>query len=239
MPKDIKESQNYEMQKKQQRNSIDTMEDSNKTSVETTSVGVQVNLPVTKASSMGSPSLARKLAHLAAEPEEIDLERHLIRNTKNNYESKTLPRRRNSNTDMTSHKAASEAKPAPLRRGFTHDQMLGLNAKTNPAWREELNKIRSQRPIKISELIGNFEGSTAAEAAASEAAELGALKAKRRNSLQINLDPITLSDLEDVEAKRKKELALLKVQRRKSTPTLLTSTIESLKIGHDLKDQVK
>ena len=71
---------------------------------ETASVGIQVNLIQAAALptpnppgspsvniSASSPSLARKLANLAQEPEEISLERHLLRNNKSSYESKTLP----------------------------------------------------------------------------------------------------------------------------------------------------
>ena len=105
--------------------------------------------------SQSSPRLNKKLAHLAQEPEEINLERHLLRNNKSNYESKTLPRRKSSNDVARLMKQSSmEEKPAPFRRGYTHDQMLGLDQKSTPAWREEINKIRSQKPFKISELIG-------------------------------------------------------------------------------------
>ena len=86
---------------------------------ETNSVGVQVNLlqaaaltsqpssPLPTPSVAGSspaatasPSLARRLAHIAREPEEMNLDRHLLLNCKSNYESKTLPRRK-SNNDVT------------------------------------------------------------------------------------------------------------------------------------------
>ena len=155
VPKDIKESRNYEKKKQtKKRNSKlfdtnpleqeilalkaannsakeDTKTDSNKQVKETNSVGVQVNLiqaaalssqpsspvPTSTASpsasataavvtsmpstmSTASPSLARKLAHLAKDPEEINLDRHLLLNLKSNFESKTLPRRK-SNNDVT------------------------------------------------------------------------------------------------------------------------------------------
>ena len=111
---------------------------------------------ISSAQSQSSPRLTKKLAHLAhQEPEEINLERHLLRNNKSNYESKTLPRRKSSNDVARLMKQSSmEEKPAPFRRGYTHDQMLGLDQKSTPAWREEINKIRSQKPFKISELIG-------------------------------------------------------------------------------------
>lgn len=144
MPKDIKESRNYEKKKQtKKRNSKlydhtnpleqeilalkaannnsakeDTKTDSNKQVKETNSVGVQVNLiqaaaltsqpssPVPTSTVAGSspaaasPSLARRLAHIAREPEEMNLDRHLLLNLKSNYESKTLPRRK-SNNDVT------------------------------------------------------------------------------------------------------------------------------------------
>ena len=144
MPKDIKESRNYEKKKQtKKRNSKlydhtnpleqeilalkaannnsakeDTKTDSNKQVKETNSVGVQVNLiqaaaltsqpssPVPTSIVAGSspaaasPSLARRLAHIAREPEEMNLDRHLLLNLKSNYESKTLPRRK-SNNDVT------------------------------------------------------------------------------------------------------------------------------------------
>ena len=50
-----------------------------------------------------------------------------------------------------------EEKPAPLRRGYTHDHMLGMDQKSNPAWVDELNKIRTLKPIRITELIGTFD----------------------------------------------------------------------------------
>ena len=144
MPKDIKESRNYEKKKQtKKRNSKlydhtnpleqeilalkaannnsakeDTKTDSNKKVKETNSVGVQVNLiqaaaltsqpsspvptSIVAGSSPGaaSPSLAQRLAHIAREPEEMNLDRHLLLNLKSNYESKTLPRRK-SNNDVT------------------------------------------------------------------------------------------------------------------------------------------
>ena len=144
MPKDIKESRNYEKKKQtKKRNSKfydhtnpleqeilalkaannnstkeDTKTDSNKQVKETNSVGVQVNLIqaaalttqpsspvptstiVSSSPAAASPSLARRLAHIAREPEEMNLDRHLLLNLKSNYESKTLPRRK-SNNDVT------------------------------------------------------------------------------------------------------------------------------------------
>jgi hypothetical protein len=257
--KDIKESQNYEKQK-QTRNSrlfdninnpldheLLQQKDSNKQNnvetvmKETASVGVQVNLMM---KTLSSPSLARKLARLAQEPEEMNLERHLLRNTKNNYESKTLPRRRSNNDVVKLTKQSSvEEKPAPLRRGFTHDQMLGQQDQgSSHAWRDELKKFRTKTPLRVSELIGTFDrrgsdaGGTEGGPSAMDA-DMAALKQRRRGSLQIHLDPTAMGQLAKAaeEAKRKRD-ALVKSQRRKSTSTLLTSTIEGLKISDQIAD---
>ena len=223
---------------------------------ETASVGIQVNLIQAAALptpnppgspsvniSASSPSLARKLANLAQEPEEISLERHLLRNNKSSYESKTLPRRKSSNDVSRLMKQSSmEEKPAPLRRGYTHDQMLGMDQKSNPAWREELNKIRSQKPFKISELIGTFDKRPDDNVNSEESAkDLAALKQQRRGSLQIQFGPgDTLGQLakaaEDLE---KKKEAMLKTQRRKSTPTLLSNNLETMKIQDQIVDILK
>ena len=76
--------------------------------------------------SAASPRLTRKLANLAREPEEMKIDLHLIRNNKQNYESKTLPRRKSNNDVSKLMKQSSvEEKPAQLRRGYTHDALLG------------------------------------------------------------------------------------------------------------------
>ena len=79
---------------------------------------------------------------------------------------------------------------APLRRGYTHDHMLGMDQKSNPAWVDELKKIRTLKPMRINELIGRFDrrpSAPANEVVTSE--EMAFLKQKRRGSLQIHLDP--------------------------------------------------
>jgi len=270
VPKDIKESQNYEMKKQtlelaaaaNNRKSSSMVNKKNSNPLEqelqnlqhhktTNSVGIQVNLiqaaalqqqqPMTTSSMSSvspSPSLARKLARLAQEPEEMNLERHLLRNNKSNYESKTLPRRKSNNDVCKLMKQSSvEEKPAPLRRGYTHDHMLGQKT-CNPAWMDELNKIRSLKPIRITELIGTFDGklkSTAMEQA--EADNLKALKQKRRGSLQIQLDPSDIGKLAKAAEENK-----LKSQRRKSTPLLrnLEDQIDNiLNLEQEKKDHEK
>ena len=86
--------------------------------------------------------------------------------------------------------SSMEEKPAPLRRGYTHDHMLGMDQKSNPAWVDELKKIRTLKPMRITELIGRFDrrpSAPANEVVTSE--EMAFLKQKRRGSLQIHLDP--------------------------------------------------
>lgn len=234
VPKDIKESQNYELKKTKKLKSpleLDLLA----RKAETNSVGVQVNLiqaaalsspPPIMSSKLAqpSPSLARKLANLAAEPEENTLERHLLRNNKSNYESKTLPRRK-SNNDVTRllKQSSVEEKPAPLRRGYTHDAMLGLDKSNKAPWMDEINKIRTLKPIRITELIGTFDKRGPD---GSSAEDIAALKQQRRGSLQIHLDDIT-GQLATQPLTELKEVALLKSQRRKSTPSnvLLASSL--------------
>ena len=85
--------------------------------------------------------------------------------------------------------SSMEEKPAPLRRGYTHDHMLGRDQKSNPAWIDELNKIRTLKPIRITELIGTFDRRPSAPCEVATPEELALLKQKRRGSLQIHLDP--------------------------------------------------
>ena len=67
--------------------------------------------------------------------------------------------------------------------------------------------------------------------------ELAALKQKRRGSLQIHLDASEIGSLAKVaEEREKRKEALLKSQRRKSTPILISSNIESLKIEEQIEN---
>ena len=88
----------------------------------------------------------------------------------------------------------------------------------NPS--QELDKIRSQKPLRVSELIGTFNRR---EPVGDESdAEV---KQRRRASLNIQFDPtIIMSESEKAESK------WLKAQRRKSTSSLLSNNIENLKI---------
>ena len=66
------------------------------------------------------------------------------------------------------------------RRGFSHDYTLG-EEKQNYAWRQELDKIRSQKPLRVSELIGTFNRREPVSEDETEAA----VKQRRRASLNI------------------------------------------------------
>ena len=67
--------------------------------------------------------------------------------------------------------------------------------------------------------------------------ELAALKQKRRGSLQIHLDASEIGSLAKVaEEREKRKEALLKSQRRKSTPILISSNIDSLKIEEQINN---
>ena len=283
VPKDIKESQNYEKKKKQSTKKqrvnpleaeilalkAEDLEHSTQEIgpvKETISVGVQVNLiqaealpaptmslsvPTTPGGLTlvnSCPSLARKLAHLAQEPEEMNLDTFLMKNNKQNYESKTLPRRK-SNNDVTKlmKQSSVEEKPAPLRRGFTHDHMLGMDQKTNPAWMDEIKKIRSLKPIRISELIGTFDNKTPGimvpetDPTMDVEQDLALIKQKRRGSLQIHLEAGEIGQLANAAEQReaKRQEALLKSQRRKSTPSNLlsnSSNLEAFKIEDQIHD---
>jgi hypothetical protein len=87
---------------------------------------------------------------------------------------------------------------------FSHDSMLGdgeLGDKPNYAWREELAKFQSQKPLRVSTLIGAFDKSGNEEIGYQEvhkshsANDLEALKRKRRGSLQIQINESILKDL--------------------------------------------
>ena len=54
--------------------------------------------------------------------------------------------------------SVEESKERTLRRGYTHDALLGVDPKSNkPAWMTELKKIKSLKPNRVTELIGTFD----------------------------------------------------------------------------------
>ena len=95
--------------------------------------------------------------------------------------------------------------------------------KQSYAWRQELDKIRSQKPLRVSELIGTFNRREPVSEDETEAA----VKQRRRASLNIQFDPSSI--LTENENKTTNE-KWLKAQRRKSASSILSNNIENLKI---------
>ena len=95
--------------------------------------------------------------------------------------------------------------------------------KQSYAWRQELDKIRSQKPLRVSELIGTFNRREPVSEDETEAA----VKQRRRASLNIQFDPSSI--LAENENKTSNE-KWLKAQRRKSASSILSNNIENLKI---------
>ena len=97
--------------------------------------------------------------------------------------------------------------------------------KQSYAWRQELDKIRSQKPLRVSELIGTFNRREPVNEDESEAA----VKQRRRASLNIQFDPTSILAEAENENKSSNE-KWLKAQRRKSASSILSNNIENLKI---------
>lgn len=242
--KDLKESKNYEkkqhiinMSRSTSVDNIDKNPDAGPTNnkrsgsvKETASVGIQVNL----CKSMSSPSLLRKLTSVSMEigDGKQDPGDKTRTSTTKTFESQTLPRRKKEKEDNVVRD------DRPLKRGFTHDRMLGLDQRQNYAWREELNRFRhSQKPLRVSELIGTFDRRGSDDGVSSISPEMAEVKQRRRGSLQIQIDPAALGQLaktaEEAERKKRNEE---KLQRRKSTSSLLSNNIENLKIQEQIAD---
>merc|ERR1739845_122345 len=108
---------------------------------------------------------------------------------------------------------SSSTNKGDRKSSFTHDSMLGdgdIGDKPSYAWREELAKFQSQKPLRVSKLIGTFDKSGNEETPCDEtnvsSTDIAALKRRRRGSLQIQLDEGMLKDLVDAkEEARKKE----------------------------------
>lgn len=165
------------------------------------SIGVQVNL----SKSISSPSLRRRLA------ERADL-----------YTEEDMADNNNVGCDVTSRQTKE-----PRRRGFSHDHTLG-EEKQSYAWRQELDKIRSQKHLRVTELIGTFNRSKTPETE-----DEAAVKQRRRASLQIQFDSPAFAQLSSSD---KDESQWLKAQRRKSTSSLLSNNIENLKIQEQITE---
>merc|ERR1719479_456581 len=124
---------------------------------------------------------------------------------------------------------------------FTHDSMLGDDVdKPNYAWREELAKFQSQKPLRVSKLIGTFDKSendeSITQSGNDSSKNMTALKKRRRGSLQIQFNEGILKDLANAGEEARKREAKEKEQRRKSTSSILMRNIENLKIQDKITD---
>ena len=88
---------------------------------------------------------------------------------------------------------------------------------------------RSQKPLRVSELIGTFNRR---EPRTAEDEDEAAVKQRRRASLNLQFAPST-AVMSDTEKSEK----WLKAQRRKSTSSLLSNNIENLKIQEQVKQR--
>merc|ERR1719370_1904354 len=126
-------------------------------------------------------------------------------------------------------------RPSPgtrLARGFSHDDTLGGDEKRY-SWREELEKFRaSRRPLGgVSHLIDAFSsgaslaGSSSASSSrksstADSFPDLEGVKARRRGSLQIQLDSASIAQLATRGESVPERESASKLQRRKSTSAI-------------------
>jgi len=126
-------------------------------------------------------------------------------------------------------------RPSPgtrLARGFSHDDTLGGDEKRY-SWREELEKFRaSRRPLGgVSHLIDAFSsgaslaGSSSASSSRKSSTvdsfpDLEGVKARRRGSLQIQLDSASIAQLATRGESVPERESASKLQRRKSTSAI-------------------
>merc|ERR1719370_681384 len=126
-------------------------------------------------------------------------------------------------------------RPSPgtrLARGFSHDDTLGGDEKRY-SWREELEKFRaSRRPLGgVSSLIDAFSsgaslaGSSSASSSRKSSTmdsfpDLDGVKARRRGSLQIQLDSASIAQLATRGEIVPERESASKLQRRKSTSAI-------------------
>merc|ERR1719209_2921092 len=126
-------------------------------------------------------------------------------------------------------------RPSPgtrLARGFSHDDTLGGDEKRY-SWREELEKFRaSRRPLGgVSSLIDAFSsGATLAGSSSASSSrksstvdsfpDLEGVKARRRGSLQIQLDSASIAQLATRGETVPERENASKLQRRKSTSAI-------------------
>jgi len=126
-------------------------------------------------------------------------------------------------------------RPSPgtrLARGFSHDDTLGGDEKRY-SWREELEKFRAtRRPLGgVSHLIDAFSsGATLAGSSSASSSrksstvdsfqDLEGVKARRRGSLQIQLDSASIAQLATRGESLPERESASKLQRRKSTSAI-------------------
>ena len=213
-------------------------------SKETASIGIQVNLM----KSTSSPNLIRKHnsnEKVNIETMEIDIEKEV------NAKCSAIKEEAVTNTTTTSEKSdkvilrrssnASSQNRKESTGSFTHDSMLGDDIdKPNYAWREELAKFQSQKPLRVSKLIGTFDKSendeSITQSGNDSSKNMTALKKRRRGSLQIQFNEGILKDLANAGEEARKREAKEKEQRRKSTSSILMRNIENLKIQDKITD---
>ena len=215
-------------------------------SKETASIGIQVNLM----KSSSSPNLVRKpnVNEKLIETMEIDIEQEIIQKCPNIYEKKEQKISSTINKDSPAPRKtsciSSNSKERKESTGaFSHDSTLGdgdTEEKPNYSWREDLAKFQSQKPLRVSKLIGTFDKSgnevPVYQTVNDTQNDLTALKRRRRGSLQIQLNEGILKDLANVGEEARKKEAKEKEQRRKSTSSILMRNIENMKIQDKITD---
>merc|ERR550517_443912 len=147
-------------------------------------------------------------------------------------------------------------RPSPgtrLARGFSHDDTLGGDEKRY-SWREELEKFRAtRRPLGgVSHLIDAFSsgatlaGSTSASSSRKNSStdsfpDLEVVKARRRGSLQIQLDSASIAQLATRGESLPEKENPSKLQRRKSTsaipPLRLSEALPNIAEAAQPKDE--
>jgi len=208
-------------------------------SVNSKDIGIQVNL--TKSTS--SPNLVRKQSSNEKFFETMEIDIDQVKQGKTD-DAKEKRERKMSSTrkpDSTVYRRSSCTSNNSKKDSFSHESMLGDgDDKPNYAWREELAKYQSQKPLRVSKLIGTFDKSGNEESSGAgpnnASKDLAALKRKRRGSLQIQLNEGILKDLAKAGDEARKKEAKEKEQRRKSTSSILLRNIENMKIQDKITD---
>ena len=214
-------------------------------SKETASIGIQVNLM----KSSSSPNLVRKpnVNEKIIETMEIDIEQEIVQKSPQISEKKEQKTSTAGLDSPASRKTSCASNNNNSRKestgAFSHDSTLGdgdMDDKPNYSWREDLAKFQSQKPLRVSKLIGTFDKSgnevPAYQTISNTQNDLTALKRKRRGSLQIQLNEGILKDLANVGEEARKKEAKEKEQRRKSTSSILMRNIENMKIQDKITD---